>query len=167
MKKNSKKDIYVIFVEIYKIKDIIFKKKNTKIIYFITKNISLKNFIFDKIKNMYSIKIVNIKGEIFNFFFLFSGIMCILDDICSQVHAQNEGADEQFLAELNKHMAQNEHYQSGAQSFVIKHYAGIVCSFFFFILNCQINIRSFQARMKIFVHTYCSFATMISVVKSL
>lgn len=55
------------------------------------------------------------------------GIMCILDDICSQIHAQNEGADDQFLVELNKYMSQNEHYQSGAQCFIIKHYAGAVC----------------------------------------
>uniref|UniRef100_A0AAF5RTP5 Uncharacterized protein n=3 Tax=Wuchereria bancrofti TaxID=6293 RepID=A0AAF5RTP5_WUCBA len=54
------------------------------------------------------------------------GIMCILDDICSQIHAQNEGADGQFLIELNKYMSQNEHYQSGAQCFIIKHYAGTV-----------------------------------------
>ncbi|MCP9263225.1 Unconventional myosin-Ie [Dirofilaria immitis] len=54
------------------------------------------------------------------------GIMCILDDICSQIHAQNEGADDQFLVELNKYMSQNEHYQSGAQCFIIKHYAGAV-----------------------------------------
>uniref|UniRef100_A0A915PJ71 Uncharacterized protein n=1 Tax=Setaria digitata TaxID=48799 RepID=A0A915PJ71_9BILA len=54
------------------------------------------------------------------------GIMCILDDTCSQIHAQNEGADSQFLVELNKFMSKNEHYQSGAQSFVIKHYAGSV-----------------------------------------
>ncbi|CAG9540438.1 unnamed protein product [Cercopithifilaria johnstoni] len=54
------------------------------------------------------------------------GIMCILDDTCSQIHAQNSGADRQFLIELNKYMSQNEHYQSGAQCFIIKHYAGAV-----------------------------------------
>ncbi|EFO21723.1 hypothetical protein LOAG_06763 [Loa loa] len=54
------------------------------------------------------------------------GIMCILDDVCSQIHAQNEGADDQFLVELNKYMSQNEHYQSGTQCFIIKHYAGAV-----------------------------------------
>ncbi|KAL3989715.1 Myosin head (motor domain) family protein [Acanthocheilonema viteae] len=54
------------------------------------------------------------------------GIMCILDDTCSQIHAQNDGADSQFLIELNKYMSQNEHYQSGAQCFIIKHYAGTV-----------------------------------------
>ncbi|VDK83680.1 unnamed protein product [Litomosoides sigmodontis] len=54
------------------------------------------------------------------------GIMCILDDICSQIHAQNDGADGQFLVELNRYMLQNEHYQSGAQCFIVKHYAGTV-----------------------------------------
>lgn len=52
--------------------------------------------------------------------------MCILDDICSQNHGQSEGVDDQFLVELNKHMSYNEHYRTGAEAFLIKHYAGDV-----------------------------------------
>ncbi|VDN03750.1 unnamed protein product [Thelazia callipaeda] len=54
------------------------------------------------------------------------GIMCILDDTCSQIHGQNEGVDDQLLVELNKYMTPNEHFQSGAECFIIRHYAGTV-----------------------------------------
>uniref|UniRef100_F1KTI8 Myosin-Ie n=1 Tax=Ascaris suum TaxID=6253 RepID=F1KTI8_ASCSU len=54
------------------------------------------------------------------------GIMCILDDTCSQIHGQNEGADSKFLMKLNQLLLTNEHYRSGAESFVIRHYAGEV-----------------------------------------
>lgn len=53
-----------------------------------------------------------------------------MDDVCSQIHAQNDGADSQFLVELNRYMSQNEHYQSGAECFIVKHYAGTVCFIF-------------------------------------
>ncbi|VDK43089.1 unnamed protein product [Anisakis simplex] len=54
------------------------------------------------------------------------GIMCILDDTCSQIHGQNEGADSKFLMKLNQLLSTNEHYRNGADCFVIKHYAGDV-----------------------------------------
>ncbi|KHN83240.1 Unconventional myosin-Ie [Toxocara canis] len=54
------------------------------------------------------------------------GIMCILDDTCSQIHGQSEGADSKFLMKLNQLLSTNEHYRSGAESFVIRHYAGEV-----------------------------------------
>ncbi|MFH4977717.1 hypothetical protein AB6A40_004426 [Gnathostoma spinigerum] len=54
------------------------------------------------------------------------GIMCILDDTCSQIHGQNEGADDQFLLKMDRLLAGHEHYRKGAQSFVVRHYAGEV-----------------------------------------
>lgn len=54
------------------------------------------------------------------------GVMSILDDICSQVHGQSEGVDERFLTKLTDQMRQHPHYIEGAQSFIIKHYAGDV-----------------------------------------
>lgn len=54
------------------------------------------------------------------------GIMCILDDICAQIHAQSEGVDEKFLQKMNNMVASHEHYQSGNLCFVVHHYAGQV-----------------------------------------
>ncbi|KAK6058115.1 hypothetical protein COOONC_04321, partial [Cooperia oncophora] len=56
----------------------------------------------------------------------FSGIMCILDDVCAQNHGQSEGVDAQLLSSLNKTFVQHPHYQSGAECFLVKHYAGDV-----------------------------------------
>ncbi|WKX89898.1 hypothetical protein Q1695_009049 [Nippostrongylus brasiliensis] len=54
------------------------------------------------------------------------GIMCILDDVCAQNHGQTEGVDAQLLSSLNKTFTQHPHYQSGAECFLVKHYAGDV-----------------------------------------
>ena len=54
------------------------------------------------------------------------GIMCQLDDICAQIHGQSEGVDQRFLTKLNQQFSQHEHYAKGAESFLIKHYAGDV-----------------------------------------
>uniref|UniRef100_A0A914X526 Uncharacterized protein n=1 Tax=Plectus sambesii TaxID=2011161 RepID=A0A914X526_9BILA len=54
------------------------------------------------------------------------GIMCILDDICAQVHAQSDGVDEKMLIKLNNQVNQHEHYQGGSGCFIIHHYAGQV-----------------------------------------
>uniref|UniRef100_A0A8R1YX87 Uncharacterized protein n=1 Tax=Pristionchus pacificus TaxID=54126 RepID=A0A8R1YX87_PRIPA len=54
------------------------------------------------------------------------GIMSLLDDTCAQNHGQSEGVDHQFLSTLNKACAHHEHYKSGADCFVVKHYAGDV-----------------------------------------
>uniref|UniRef100_A0A0K0F7H5 Myosin-IB (inferred by orthology to a D. melanogaster protein) n=1 Tax=Strongyloides venezuelensis TaxID=75913 RepID=A0A0K0F7H5_STRVS len=54
------------------------------------------------------------------------GVMSILDDICSQVHGQSEGVDEKFLTKLTDQMRQHPHYVEGANSFIVKHYAGDV-----------------------------------------
>ncbi|KAH7717055.1 unconventional myosin-If [Aphelenchoides avenae] len=54
------------------------------------------------------------------------GIMCLLDDTCAQIHGQSEGVDAQFLVKLNKGVSHNEHYKTGAESFIIRHYAGEV-----------------------------------------
>uniref|UniRef100_A0A0N5A516 Myosin motor domain-containing protein n=1 Tax=Parastrongyloides trichosuri TaxID=131310 RepID=A0A0N5A516_PARTI len=54
------------------------------------------------------------------------GVMSILDDICSQVHAQSEGVDETFLIKLSDQMRSHQHFVNAAQSFIIKHYAGDV-----------------------------------------
>ncbi|EPB75903.1 myosin head [Ancylostoma ceylanicum] len=52
------------------------------------------------------------------------GIMCILDDVCAQNHGQKEGVDAQLLNHLNKTFSTHPHYQTGAQCFLVKHYAG-------------------------------------------
>ncbi|KIH67214.1 myosin head [Ancylostoma duodenale] len=54
------------------------------------------------------------------------GIMCILDDVCAQNHGQSEGVDAQLLSHLNKTFSTHPHYQTGAQCFLVKHYAGDV-----------------------------------------
>uniref|UniRef100_A0AC34EZQ8 Uncharacterized protein n=1 Tax=Panagrolaimus sp. ES5 TaxID=591445 RepID=A0AC34EZQ8_9BILA len=54
------------------------------------------------------------------------GIMCQLDDICSQIHGQSEGVDNRFLVKLKQQFEQHEHYATGAECFIIKHYAGDV-----------------------------------------
>jgi myosin heavy subunit len=43
------------------------------------------------------------------------------------MHAQSDGVDTQFLQKLNGEVAQHEHYQGGAQCFIVHHYAGQVC----------------------------------------
>ena len=52
--------------------------------------------------------------------------MCQLDDICSQIHGQSEGVDHRFLVKLKQQFESHEHYATGAESFLIKHYAGDV-----------------------------------------
>ena len=55
-----------------------------------------------------------------------TGVFCILDDICAQLHAQTEGADEKFLQKCNNQVKHHEHYQGGSECFIVHHYAGQV-----------------------------------------
>lgn len=74
--------------------------------------------------------------------------MCILDDTCSQIHGQNEGADSKFLMKLNQLLLTNEHYRSGAESFVIRHYAGEVRISAIFLF-CAVVIFFFPTNFRI------------------
>ncbi|VDP09914.1 unnamed protein product [Soboliphyme baturini] len=50
------------------------------------------------------------------------GIFGILDDTCFQMHGQSEGTDLAFL----RHVSSHDHYQSAADGFAVRHYAGVV-----------------------------------------
>ncbi|KAI6239978.1 hypothetical protein M3Y99_00512000 [Aphelenchoides fujianensis] len=52
------------------------------------------------------------------------GIMCLLDDVCAQIHGQSEGVDSKFLVKMNQQVGAHPHYKPGAESFMITHYAG-------------------------------------------
>jgi myosin-1 len=52
--------------------------------------------------------------------------MCLLDDICAQIHGQSDGVDAKFLVKMNQNLSSNPHYKPGAESFLITHYAGDV-----------------------------------------
>ncbi|CAJ0916216.1 unnamed protein product, partial [Mesorhabditis belari] len=54
------------------------------------------------------------------------GIMSLLDDTCAQNHGTSEGVDTQLLSTLSKSVAHHPHFATGADSFVIRHYAGNV-----------------------------------------
>ncbi|KAI6202474.1 hypothetical protein M3Y96_00952800 [Aphelenchoides besseyi] len=54
------------------------------------------------------------------------GIMCLLDDVCAQIHGQSEGVDAKFLVKMNQQVGQHAHYKPGAESFLVTHYAGEV-----------------------------------------
>ncbi|KAI1715922.1 myosin head (motor domain) domain-containing protein [Ditylenchus destructor] len=54
------------------------------------------------------------------------GIMCLLDDICAQIHGQSEGVDAKLLVKLNQQVGHNEHFRHGADCFIVTHYAGEV-----------------------------------------
>ncbi|CAJ0574360.1 unnamed protein product, partial [Mesorhabditis spiculigera] len=54
------------------------------------------------------------------------GIMSLLDDTCAQNHGTSEGVDRQLLSTLSKAVAAHPHFAGGADSFVIRHYAGNV-----------------------------------------
>ena len=54
------------------------------------------------------------------------GIMCVLDDVCAQLHAQTDGADVKFLEKLQAQVSSHPHLSSWAQGFTIIHYAGDV-----------------------------------------
>ena len=54
------------------------------------------------------------------------GVMAILDDVCSTMHAVNEGADSTFLQKLNSAVKTHKHFVGMQEQFVIKHYAGNV-----------------------------------------
>lgn len=60
------------------------------------------------------------------FILLFKGIMCLLDDICAQIHGQSEGVDATFLVKLSQQIGQHDHFRTSAQSFIVMHYAGKV-----------------------------------------
>ncbi len=52
--------------------------------------------------------------------------MCVLDDVCAQIHGMSEGADAQFCTKLNAQVGKHDHYQPAAQGFLLHHYAGQV-----------------------------------------
>ena len=52
--------------------------------------------------------------------------MCLLDDICAQIHGQSDGVDSKFLVKLSQQVGQNPHFKHGAESFIVTHYAGEV-----------------------------------------
>ncbi|KAJ3239347.1 Unconventional myosin-Ie [Chytriomyces hyalinus] len=54
------------------------------------------------------------------------GVMAVLDDICSTMHAQVEGADQKFVQKLDMACNQNKHFKGMQTHFVISHYAGSV-----------------------------------------
>ena len=54
------------------------------------------------------------------------GIMAILDDVCSTMHAVNDGADATFLQKLGGAVGSHKHFVGMREQFVIKHYAGNV-----------------------------------------
>ncbi|KAJ3063665.1 Unconventional myosin-Ie [Podochytrium sp. JEL0797] len=54
------------------------------------------------------------------------GIMAVLDDVCSTMHAQVEGADTKFVQKLDMACNQNKHFKGMQTHFVISHYAGSV-----------------------------------------
>lgn len=39
------------------------------------------------------------------------GIMCLLDDICAQIHGQSDGVDAKLLVKLGQQVGHNEHYR--------------------------------------------------------
>ena len=49
--------------------------------------------------------------------------MSILDDVCAQIHGQSSGVDAKFLVKVNQQVGAHAHYQPGAESFLIQHYA--------------------------------------------
>jgi myosin-1 len=54
------------------------------------------------------------------------GVMAILDDVCSTMHAVTEGADSTFLQKLQGAVSSHKHYRGMQAQFVIHHYAGAV-----------------------------------------
>ncbi|KAI6220129.1 hypothetical protein M3Y99_01614800 [Aphelenchoides fujianensis] len=43
------------------------------------------------------------------------GIMCLLDDVCAQIHGQSEGVDSKFLVKMNQQVGAHPHYKPGAE----------------------------------------------------
>lgn len=60
--------------------------------------------------------------------------MCLLDDVCAQIHGQSEGVDAKLLVKLSQHFAQHDHFRAGSECFIITHYAGEVGLDFFEIV---------------------------------
>ncbi|KAJ3220393.1 Unconventional myosin-Ie [Dinochytrium kinnereticum] len=54
------------------------------------------------------------------------GVMAVLDDVCSTMHAQSDGADVKFVQKLDMACSQNKHYKGLQTQFIISHYAGSV-----------------------------------------
>ena len=54
------------------------------------------------------------------------GVMAILDDVCSTMHAVTDGADTTFLQKLQGAVGSHKHYRGMQAQFVIQHYAGAV-----------------------------------------
>ena len=55
-----------------------------------------------------------------------AGVMAVLDDICVQLHAQTDGADDKFLQKMQMAVGQHQHLNVSNKYFVVKHYAGSV-----------------------------------------
>lgn len=66
---------------------------------------------------------------------VFLGIMCILNDICSQIHGQSEGVDNQFLSRLSQLLSTHQHLHIGPDCFVVRHYAGDVSCLLFILFR--------------------------------
>ncbi|KAJ3303728.1 Unconventional myosin-Ie [Kappamyces sp. JEL0829] len=54
------------------------------------------------------------------------GVMAILDDVCSTMHAVTEGADSTFLQKLQGPVGSHKHFKGMQAQFMIQHYAGSV-----------------------------------------
>ena len=54
------------------------------------------------------------------------GIMCVLDDVCAQLHSQGDGADGKFLEKMQSTVGTHQHLSSWSRGFTIVHYAGQV-----------------------------------------
>ena len=54
------------------------------------------------------------------------GIVCVLDDMCAQLHAQGDGADQKFLEKLQGSFPSHPHLAFNSTGFMIIHYAGEV-----------------------------------------
>jgi myosin-1 len=54
------------------------------------------------------------------------GIMAILDDVCSTMHAVTDGADATFLQKLGGAVGSHKHFKGNQAQFVVQHYAGSV-----------------------------------------
>ena len=54
------------------------------------------------------------------------GIMAILDDVCSTMHAVSEGADSTFVQKLDAAIGSHKHFQGMQTQFLVSHYAGSV-----------------------------------------
>lgn len=52
--------------------------------------------------------------------------MCVLDDVCAQLHSQTDGADTKFIEKLNAQIGSHAHLTCFSGGFTVTHYAGDV-----------------------------------------